>query len=620
MATMGVPRTGEGPAARRSKAQSALSPLSAFAAALFCLSALAFAPAARAEMSAEASITATQVGTGEPFRLTVQVVSDENSDNLPWPQVENLAPFKVSKEASKSRSAQTTIVNGKVSQRNLHVTQFTYTLTAKTPGTYTIGPIRYVHKGFDKLLGSASVTVAKQEPGLTTEATVSKQDVYLGEQVLYNLRIVHGPGVQQINLVEDLQKLIGEKFWFQKLDKNVEAKTVKINGQNARVFDVRIVLFPLLHGPVELPGIPVEYQQLSRTQRRRSGSVFDMFEDEFFGGGSVVNLSTTSDPVSLQVSPLPQGAPAGFGGAVGSYSLTASVDKNTLPSGDALALTVAIRGNGQPKAITKPALPDLGQFEVFDPEVSTATAIQGGTLVTTKTFKYVMVPRRKGEYNIGPVSFPYFDPARKAYAEARSQPITLSVTQGKEIAAGPGRVMSQREIADIGSDIRHIKIDASALEDGTDFLYKHVWFWSLFPPAPVAFALMLLLRRRSRRLESDATLKRKSLAGAQLRRRLKEANEALKGQNPREFYKALSQAVVGFASDKTNVEFRGLPLEDAKAALRKQGAGDGTAQEYEKLIERCDFGQFAGGGKDEKGWKEALAAAEDLLRRMEKEL
>jgi len=596
------------------------SALSALAALAICLAALAFAPGARAEMTAEASITATQVGTGEPFRLTVQVISDENADNLPWPQVENLAPFTVAKEANKSRSAQTTIVNGKVSQRNLFVTQFTYTLTAKSPGTYTIGPIRYAHKGFDKLLGSASVTVAKQEPGLTTEATVSKKDVYLGEQVLYNLRIVHGPGVQQINLVEDLQKLIGEKFWFQKLDKNVEAKTVKINGQNARVFDVRIVLFPLLHGPVELPGIPVEYQQLSRTQRRRSGSVFDMFEDEFFGGGSVVNLTTTSSPVSLQVSPLPQGAPAGFGGAVGDYSLTASVDKDALPSGDALTLTVTIRGDGQPKAITKPGLPDLGQFEVFDPEVSTATAIQGGTLVTTKTFKYVMVPRRKGEYSIGPVTFPYFDPGRKAYAEAKSRPITLSVTQGKEMAAGPGRVMSQREIADIGSDIRHIKIDASALEDGTDFLYRHAWFWALFPPAPVAFALMLLVRRRNRRLESDATLKRKSQAGAQLRRRLKEANEALKGKNPREFHKALSQAVVGFASDKTNVEFRGLPLEEAKAALRRQGAGEGTAGEYGKLIERCDFGQFAGGAKDEKDWKEALAAAEDLLRRMEKEL
>lgn len=585
-----------------------------------CLLPFYFSPLAHADIQAEASISATQVGTGEPFRLTVQVITDQKDEGLPWPQVDNLTPFTVAKETNTSRSSQTSIVNGKVSQKNLFVTQFTFTLTAKAPGTYQIGPIRYVYKTYDRLLGSAGITVTKQEPGLVTDATLSSKNAYVGEQLLYNLRIIPSPGVQQINLPEDLQKLIGEKFWFQRLDKNVEAKTVKVGGQNTRVFDVRIVLFPLLAGKAELSGIPVDYQQVSRNQRRRSGSVFDMFEDEFFGGGSVVNLKALASPASVEVSPLPSGAPEGFNGSVGDYSLVAATDKAALPSGDAVTLTVTIRGDGQPKTITKPNLPDLSQFEIFDPEVATASVVQGSTLITTKTFKYVMVPHRKGEYTIGPVAFPYFDPGQRAYAEAKSMPITLSVTQGKEIAATPGRVLSQREIADIGSDIRHIKIDASPLEEEDDFLYKQPWYWLLFSPTPAAFAMMLLISRRSRKLESDSTLKRKALAGAQLKRRLKEASEALKQQNPREFYKSLSQAVVGFASDKTNVEFRGLPMEDAKAQLRSQGLGEPSVQEYEKLLQQCDFGQFAGGVKDEKSWKVALDAAEDLLKRLEREL
>jgi hypothetical protein len=121
---------------------------------------------------------------------------------------------------------------------------------------------------------------------------LSKRKAYIGEQVFYNLRLVAGAGVQQINLVQDLQKLIGEKFWFQRLDKQVEGKTMKINGADARVYDMRIVLFPLLAGKADLAGIPIEYTQASRTQRRRQGSVFDMFDDEFFGnGGSAVNMS-----------------------------------------------------------------------------------------------------------------------------------------------------------------------------------------------------------------------------------------------------------------------------------------------------------------------------------------
>ncbi len=575
----------------------------------------------KAEISAEANISATQVGVGEAFQLTVQVTADEALENLPWPVVENLEKFTVAKNTGTTRSSQTTIVNGRISNRNLFVTHFSYTLTAQKPGSYPIGPIRYTFKNYDKTLGSATVTVVKQEAGLTTESTLSKRSAFVGEQVLYNLRIIPSQGVQQINLAQDLQKLIGEKFWFQRLDKNVEPKVVKIAGQDTRVYDIRIVLFPLLAGKAELSGIPVDYQQISRSQKRRQGSVFDMFDESFFGGaGSVVALKAFASPISMDVHPLPAGTPSDFTGAVGNYTLSATADKASLPSGDALTLTVTIRGDGEPKTVTKPRLPDLAQFEVFDPEVSTSSTIQGSTLVSIKTFKYVIVPHRKGEYTLAPVVFPYFDPARRVYAEAKSQPITLSVSEGKEISATQGRVMSQREITDIGSDIRHIKVGAAPLRNEDDFLYHRPWFWLLFPPTPTAFALLLLVRRRNRKLASDSTLKRKTQASAQLKRRLKEANEALKQKNAHEFYKALSQAVVGFASDKLNLEFRGMIMDEAKLKLTQRGLSSAMAEEYEKLIQLCDFGQFGGTERDDSAWNAALDSAETLLRKLDREL
>ena len=53
----------------------------------------------KAEVSAEASLSSSQVGTGEPFQLTVQVTSDERSDQLPWPEVEGLDKFAVTKSS-----------------------------------------------------------------------------------------------------------------------------------------------------------------------------------------------------------------------------------------------------------------------------------------------------------------------------------------------------------------------------------------------------------------------------------------------------------------------------------------------------------------------------------------
>ncbi|MBW8889723.1 MAG: protein BatD [Fibrobacteres bacterium] len=584
-----------------------------------CLTLLA-AGAARAEIAAQASLTASQVGTGEPFQLIVQVTSDEKPADLPWPQVEGLQNFTVAKNMANSQSSQTTIVNGRVSSKNLYIVNFTYTLTAHKPGAFQLGPIKYAYKDYERNMGSAQVTVAKQEPGLTSTPTLSKRKAYVGEQVFYNLRLVAGAGVQQINLVQDLQKLIGEKFWFQRLDKQVEGKTMKINGENARVYDMRIVLFPLLAGKADLAGIPIEYTQASRTQRRRQGSVFDMFDDEFFGnGGSAVNMSAMASPIDMEVLPLPAGAPDGFTGSVGIYSLSATVDKTSVAAGDAVTLTVTVKGDGEPKTITKPKLPDLGQFEVFEPEVATNSAPQGNTLITVKTFKYVMVPHRRGDYDLGAIAFPYFDPERKEYVEAKSQPIRIAVTAGKESEYTPARVMSQREIADIGSDIRHIKTSGE-LKSQDDFVYRRAWYWLLFPPTPVAFAMLLLVRTRSRRLAADATFKRKTLAGPQLKRRLREAEDSLKQRDARGFYRALSQAVVGFASDKTNVEFRGLTVEDAQARLKANGAGEAAATEYAKVLQACDFGQFGGGERDEKAWKAALAAAENLLRILDREL
>lgn len=584
-----------------------------------CLLAMYAVATVRAEVAAQASLSSGNVGTGESFTLTVQITSDEKPEGLPWPQVGGLENFTVAKNSGTSQSSQTQIINGKISSRNYYVVNFTYTLTAQKPGTFQLGPIVYAYKSYNRNMGSANIAVTKQEPGLTSHPSLDKHTAYVGEQVFYNLRITASLAVRNINLMQDLQKAIGEKFWFQRMDKTVEPKLQKVNGNDMRVYDMRIVLFPLLAGKAELSGIPIEYTQASQGRRRQSGSVFDMFDDEFFGGGGVANLKTTAGAIEMDVQPLPPGAPADFTGAVGSFTLNAVVDKTTLPAGDAVTLTVTIKGDGEPKTLTKPRLPDMAQFEVFEPEVGGGSAAQGQVWTTTKTFKYVMVPHRRGEYSLGPIVFPYFDPRRKAYVEAASQPIRITVTPGKESSASQSRVMSQREIADIGSDIRHIK-SGGMLRNENDFVYKRAWFWLLFVPGPVAYILLLLSRTRSKRLASDATLKRKTLAGAELKRRLKEAGDALKQRDARGFYKALSQAVIGFASDKLNVEFRGLTLDEAQARLRSKGVSEASVAEYAKVIQACDFGQFGGGDKDEKAWKEALMAAENLLRMLDREL
>jgi hypothetical protein len=591
----------------------------AFMVGLTLLAALGATRADAAVRAAQAGLSASQAMVGEAIQLQVQVSSDKKED-LPWPKVEGLEPFTVTKNVSYSSSSNVSIINGAVSRSEQIITLFVYTLTPQRSGSFTIGPIRYDYKDFHQDMGSAVLTVTKSESGLSTRSSVSKGRAFVGEQVLYTLRIVPKEGVQSISLPQDLQKLIGQKFFFQQLDKEITPHMATVDGHETRVFDVRIALFPLLTGPVTLEGIPVEYRQVRRNPGSQGQSVMDAFEDAFFGGGGrVITQTALAAPLRMEALALPAGAPAGFTGSVGNYSLSARLDKSTVPAGDAVTLTITIRGNGQPKSITAPVLPSLPYFELYDPEETSETVVEGASLVTTKTFKYVLIPSREGAQTIDGISFPYFDPQRKAYLSARAPALNLSVTPGKAGAPG-GSFVAQREISALGSDIRYLKTDNAELRDDADLPYHHAWFYVLLLLPPLGLAGAFFVRRRRERLASDTAYSRRSQASAQLRKRLRGARAAQQAGQGREFYRALSEALVAFASDKINQEFRGLTHPEARARLEQKGAAAETASAYDELMQRCDFVLFAGITPSAEEMVRDIDAGEKLLARLDKEL
>jgi hypothetical protein len=573
-----------------------------------------------ADLQAQASLSTREAGVGEPVTLTVQVQTDEKPADLPWPTIKGLEPFTVQKTSGTSNSSSTTIINGQISSQTFYIVSYTFTLTAQKPGTYPIGPIRYTHKNFDRDLGSATITIQKTEASLSILPSVNKRKVFVGEQVVYTLRIVPQSNVQSINLTQDLQKLLGNRFYFQRLETKVEPHTVTMNGQPTKVYDLHISLFPLLSGTAKLEGIPVQYQQVARSQqRRRTGSMFDMFEDEFFGGARLVTMEAISSPLQIEALSLPTPAPAGFSGSVGDYTVAADLDRVECPTGEATTLTIVIRGNGQPKSIGKPELPDLSAFEVFNPEEQSATQIREGQIWSTKTYKYVLVPKRKGQFELGAIGYTYFQPNKESYLSAKSPSLSLTVVQGKEAEVPEGRPMSQQEVAELGSDIRHIQTGTS-LEREDDFLYRTLGYWAMWCLSPLAFAGALVIRSRKRLLETDAGLKRRSEASAQMRKRLREADQASSKKDAKGFYRELALALQGFVSDRLNVEFRGMVLDEAKQRLEKAGLSAEGLAAWTQLHQECDFGQFAGLGRDADSMQKARQNAEQLLRRLDKEV
>ncbi|HLU69287.1 MAG TPA: BatD family protein, partial [Fibrobacteria bacterium] len=523
--------------------------------------------------------------------------------------------FSVTRNTATSSSSQTTIINGALSRSTSFITDFIYVLTAREGGTYTLGPITYNYNDTDRDLGRAVVTVTQAEPGVSMRSSLNKQRVYAGEQVLYMLRIMPKDVVQSIDRPDDLQKRIGEKFYFQQLDNEIVRRTAVVDGRETPVYDIRIALFPLLSGPARLEGISITYRQL-RPGVSQGQTFLDMF---FGGGGSVVTQTATASPLRLNVTPLPPGAPADFTGSVGTYSLKASLSQAVVAAGEPVTLTVTVRGNGTPKSITRPTLPDLPHFEVYPPEESGASVAEGAELWTTRVFEYVLIPGREGSHQLGRISFPYFDPGRGAYVRAESAPLALRVTPGK--AGTPASPLATpREITALGADIRHIRTGDFRLRDDSSLPFSAPAFYGLVLLPPLAFAGAFAVRRRRARLRTDAALSRRTRAGAERRRRFREAHKALGAGQARDFYRALAEAVTAFPSDKLNREFRGLTLPEAMALLAAHGAAAETVTAYEALMQRCDLVLFAGLNPPSPEMHRDLAGAEALLTRLDKEL
>jgi hypothetical protein len=132
------------------------------------------------------------------------------------------------------------------------------------------------------------------------------------------------------------------------------------------------------------------------------------------------------------------------------------------------------------------------------------------------------------------------------------------------------------------------------------------------------------MRRRRDRLRTDAAYSRRTRAGAERRRRLKAAQQALEAHagagDARAFHRALADAVIAFPSDKINREFRGLTVSEAMSLLAARGASPETAAAYDDLLQRCDRVLFAGMSPTAEEMRRDLEAAEALLTRLDKEL
>ncbi|MCL1974286.1 MAG: BatD family protein [Bacteroidetes bacterium] len=543
------------------------------------------------------------VQLGTPFRLVFSVNAAATNFTPP-----PLDAFSVLAGPTSSTSQGQSNVNGQ--RTSWFSTGYTYVVEAMQEGKITIGSGSVVVEG--KTIQSDPVTIEvikgeaapqERDPGIPSGATgeISAQDLYLrlelnkidvvkGEPITATLRLYARVPVEGFS---DVRFPTFTGFWSQETEtpSTVNFTEENIGGKIYRVALLRrYVLLPQQTGAIKIdPSELVCMVQVRRSNQNRS--MFDMFFDDY----QTVRKRVATPVQTVNVQPLPAGAPASFTGAVGSYSLSVSADKDTLNAHDAVSIAVRISGEGNVNLIEAPKVAFPVDFEVYDTRTTDNSKSRGNTISGTKQFEYPVIPRSAGTFILDPVEFSYWDVAKKSYVTLKSNPLTLRVGKGSGnssiVGYDPG--VGQVAVRTLGQDIRYIRTALPALVPLGRLFMGSPLFWALAAIVVAGFfaAYQWLLRQRARNRDLVSVKSRK--ANKQAKIRLKRGGELLKSGDHIRFYEEVHRALWGYVGDKLGLPPADHAKEPVCILLRERKASEESVSAFLDLIESCEYARYA---------------------------
>lgn len=254
-----------------------------------------------------------------------------------------------------------------------------------------------------------------EAPEVFLTAEVSPASPWRGQQAVYTLYLFTQVSVRSVN-PEELPTFKG--FWAETIPQpeTLEPERVIHNGKEfSRVVLLQRALFPRRAGTLEIePAVA-----------RLAASIPD---NSLFGSlmQRAQEIVRRSNPVTVEVRELPE-APAGFQGAVGRLSLDANLTPNALEVGEAATLTLTLEGRGHLQGLEAPALPEMPGIQVFPPQQQSSERLRGQTITAERSWSFVLVPEKPGQWQLPAIEVPYFDPSRGRYEVASSEAFELTV-------------------------------------------------------------------------------------------------------------------------------------------------------------------------------------------------
>ena len=572
----------------------------------------------------------TRIAMGEQVTVIAKLVTSKKTGQGIPPVAANEGFTLLKTHSQQSTSSSIQIVNGKASQKNEITTSFYYFITPRKTGTFVFPSLSLTIDGTSYQTDPLTFTVSNQpvsNPDIRVFLAAGKKVLYPGEQTLLTFKVAQRQQAQGATDIGNgfnaalgkIDESFGKNFALTRLFTNqVTRGTERIDGEMYNVYVLRFLLFPLATGTFTIPAIPYEYQELRRSQRRSADPFFDdFFGGGFFGGGvQAVPKTAFSAPLTIETRQLPP-APAGFNGAVGSFSLSASAAPLEIPAGESVTLKVVLKGNTRPQSMGDITVPARDDYELFTPEKQVSVDTGETGISTRKTYKYLLIPKNEGTLTLDPLTFTYLDPRSGSYTTATAPSITLSVTKGKGVKKEQTRYLTQEDIREIGRDIRYIKIKA-ALKHQSRRPYRDPIFFLLFPLPLIGLAFSILYRFQSTRREQNITVNLRNKALANALRQIAQLKKQMGTRAPGEFLGSIASTIEGYISHKFSFPATGRTLDELREELLRSTSDEKTVAELTGFIEQLDSYRFGAVALDDASRTQILDRAVAFITGLEK--
>ncbi|WP_158962044.1 BatD family protein [Myroides fluvii] len=545
-----------------------------------------FTQALAAQATFEASVNKEQLPLNDVVQIEFTMNGD--GDNFRSPNFEGFTIV-----GGPNSAVSYAWMNGKKSFKK----SFSYLLKPKRKGKITIGKASIVIDGETYTTNPIIITVTdaieRQDPRQQMNqvqqesldkvhlvAEVSKTKPFINEPVsiVYKLYFNANVGGYRGNQIPTY-----DKFWTYNIEmpQRPEVKQGKYKGEMYHYIVLKQdIIMAQEVGKHLIKPLSLTVQVEVPTGRR------DFFGFPEYG---LMEKEFSTQAISIDAQELPQkDRPASFSGGVGEFSMKVMPSTTELKAGEPLYLTVAVSGKGNLNLITMPTPVAHSALEVYDPQYSeklnpTALGLQGN-----RANKYTIIPQYKGEYNIDPMEFSYFDLATKQYKTITTDTIKINVLDGPMLPTN--KEIAGTDHADDQELFQKNKSTLTFIESKKATYWNTPLFYFLLLAPLGIMPLFALITRLKKAKANDIAGNRVRRNNRLAKKYLSEAKKHMKDKDL--FYEALERCLHNFLKAKLNMETSEMSNDNITEILQEKSITADAIDSFMNLKNACEWARY----------------------------